>query len=161
MSKVLAPLCEQAARPLGVESAAPRLTWRAEGLTRQTAYQVQAASRLDLLETGHPDLWDSGRVSSGQSHLVSYGGPLLSRQRVFWRVRLWDQEGEASEFSESTWWEMGLLKANDWSAQWIGRPGVDLPNHDSPVLPSPLFRKSFEVPAGLVDARLRVRVGIF
>jgi alpha-L-rhamnosidase len=96
----------------------------------QTAYQVQAASSLELLSSGSPDLWDSGRVVSGET-LVPYGGAVLaSRQRAHWRVRYWDQRDELSPWSEPAWWAVGLLADGDWRADWICAPGEVQPGPD-------------------------------
>jgi alpha-L-rhamnosidase len=44
---------------------------------------------------------------------------LQSRQRYYWKVRVWDAAGRVSESVEQAWWEMGLLHATDWKAKWI------------------------------------------
>ena len=41
------------------------------------------------------------------------------RQRCFWKVRVWDQNG-VSTWSKPAQWAMGLLLPADWSAKWIG-----------------------------------------
>ncbi|MCK9901936.1 glycoside hydrolase family 78 protein [Frankia sp. Cpl3] len=114
--------------PLGLTVSAPRLSWwLPEGATRQVAYQVRGA--VDGVG------WDGGRVVSGDSLFVLYGGPpLRSGQRVTWAVRVWTDAGE-SAWSPAAWWETGLLESADWVASWIrpdegavvppagGRPG--------------------------------------
>jgi len=79
---------EMMAEPLGLDTARPRFSWRVEDARPgacQTAYQIQAASSAENLDRA--DLWDSGKIGSNQSHLVKYAGkPLVSRQRVWWRV---------------------------------------------------------------------------
>ncbi len=109
--------------PLGVESLAPRLSWRMESSrrgVRQTAYRIRVASSAEALASGGADLWDSGRVASGASIGIRYAGTALaSRQRAHWLVEVWDETGQSSR-SEASWWEMGLLKPSDWSAAWIG-----------------------------------------
>ncbi len=59
-------------------------------------------------------------MASGDSVHVVYAGPeLVSRQRVSWKVRAWDQNDRVSAWSPSAYWEMGLLEAADWAAKWI------------------------------------------
>ena len=83
------------------------------------------ASSATKLNAGTADVWSSGRVESSESVNVAYGGPALaSSRRYYWRVRAWDQDRKVSAFSKSSWWEMGLLSAEDWKAKWITR---DLP----------------------------------
>jgi len=116
--------CEQAVNPLGVDSASPRLSWQLESPDRnqkQTAYHVFVASKPEMLAANKGDLWDSGPVASGTSVHVTYQGSALhSRQRCWWKVRVWDGEGKASEWSKPASWEMALLRPEDWQAQWIG-----------------------------------------
>ncbi|MCO5997276.1 family 78 glycoside hydrolase catalytic domain [Actinoallomurus rhizosphaericola] len=109
------------ATALGIDDATPTLSWRltAPGHDEaQAAYQVQAASTRDGLD--HPDLWDSGRVAATSASAVYRGAALKSRERVWWRVRVWDAAGRVSAWSDPAWWEMGLTAKDDWSAKWIG-----------------------------------------
>src|SRR6266702_617932 len=56
--------------PLGLDDTAPRFAWQlADGRdgARQTAYQIQVATRRELLASGKPDVWDSGKIGSDQS----------------------------------------------------------------------------------------------
>jgi alpha-L-rhamnosidase len=118
--------CEYRKDPLGIDQVRPRLSWQVEAQKSrrgviQTAYQIRVASSVDSLRNDQADLWDSGRVVSDQSVHVVYGGkPLNSVQTCFWKVKIWDQEGNASAWSEPARWAMGLLKATDWKAKWIG-----------------------------------------
>jgi len=110
--------------PLGIDDPAPRLSWQlldpARG-AKQTAYQVQVASSAASLSVGKPDVWDSGRIVSGQSLNVRYAGlALRPSTRYFWRVKLWDAAGKRYSESPITWWETGLLNQAAWQAQWIG-----------------------------------------
>jgi alpha-L-rhamnosidase len=119
--------CEYLVNPLGIDAAKPRLCWKLaalragdRGLT-QTAYQVLVADSEDGLRADEGNLWDTGKIASDQSLHVEYRGkPLASRQRCHWKVRVWDQDGKPSAWSEPALWSMGLLQAADWTAQWIG-----------------------------------------
>jgi alpha-L-rhamnosidase len=87
----------------------------------QTAYQILVASSEEKLKAGEGDLWDSGKVISDQSTQVPYQGKgLSSRQHCYWKVRVWDKDGEANGYSDPASWEMALLSPSDWKAQWIG-----------------------------------------
>jgi alpha-L-rhamnosidase len=112
---------EMLAEPKGLHAERPRFSWIMEDPAtgaRQTAYRIQAASSPERF--GRPDLWDSRKVDSDQSHLVPYGGgPLPSRQRVHWRVRTWGRDGNPSDWSKPSVFEMGLLDPSDWTARWI------------------------------------------
>ena len=109
--------------PLGIDDAQPRFSWqlrdRRQG-ARQTAYRLLVASKPELLAAGKTDVWDSGRIVSGQSVAVPYAGPAIApATRYFWKVLVWDQDAKPAPESPASWWESGLLK-QPWHAQWIG-----------------------------------------
>jgi alpha-L-rhamnosidase len=157
--------CEYRQDPLGMDIAQPRLSWvctapqRGE---RQTAWQVQVASTAEQLSAGAVDLWDSGKTLSGQSAQIAYAGkPLASRQRCYWRVRVWDRADRPSAWSQPALWTMGLLRASDWHAQWIGSEegkftGSAEENLKAP-LPTPRYlRKGFRLKAPIRRATVYV-----
>lgn len=113
--------CEMRDSPLGIGDAAPRLSWKLQsaGGVRgelQSAYQLQVGST-----PGAADLWDSGKVVSGRTVDVLYGGTALaSGQKCHWRVRVYDGADQASTWSSDAVWSMGLLTPGNWMAEWIG-----------------------------------------
>ncbi len=115
--------CGGEERPLAV-GASPRFSWVLRSPQRgcvQTAYQIQVASGLKLLQAGKADLWDSGKVTSDQSINVVYaGGPLGSGQAGYWQIRAWDNQRNVSAFSQPALFETELLPQDAWNAQWIG-----------------------------------------
>ncbi|WP_205473413.1 family 78 glycoside hydrolase catalytic domain [Nocardioides sp. SYSU D00038] len=138
-------------RPLGTDSARPRLAWTTPGSVRgarQTAYRVQVATTAAGLAAGAADVWDSGRVASARSQ-VAYAGPALSSAtRYHWRVQVWDGAGKVSAWSPASWWETGLLSGDDWSADWVAPA--------SAAAGGSYLRGEVEVPADVVSARLYV-----
>jgi alpha-L-rhamnosidase len=147
--------CEYLVNPMGIDATAPRLSWILESARRacvQNAYQVLVASSAETLEANKGDLWNSGKVKSEQSNQIVYKGkPLKSRMRCYWKVRVWDNSGRVSDFSEPAAWTMGLLEPADWQAKWIGYdappPAVyneaKPPKEDLVLPPPPYLRKSF------------------
>ena len=116
--------CEYLRNPLGIGETSPRLSWVIESHRRgemQTAYQILVASTAELLTADQGDLWDSGKVVSDESCQIIYSGKtLFSRQRCFWKVRIWDRFDHSTPWSPVARWQMGLLQPSDWKAQWIG-----------------------------------------
>ncbi len=116
--------CEYRINPLGIDIRQPRLSWILESAQRnqkQTAYRILVAGNPDLLQKNLGDLWDSGQVKSDQSAQLKYQGqPLSSLMPCYWKVQVWDQQGEVSDWSEPACWTMGLLEKTDWQAHWIG-----------------------------------------
>jgi len=117
-------LCEHRDNPLGIDQIAPRFSWQnssAERSWRQRAYRVLVATSREKLAAGRADVWDSGVRESDESADVAYAGPaLISQQRYFWSVTVWDEHGKASAAAAVAWWEMGFLRPTDWAgAKWI------------------------------------------
>ncbi|USN98317.1 MAG: family 78 glycoside hydrolase catalytic domain [Phycisphaeraceae bacterium] len=115
--------CEYLNDPIAIDSPAPRLSWIVTSESRgarQTAYRILVASSPDMLANGVGDLWDTGKVESNDTVLIPYrGAPLASREACSWKVMSWNRDGEPGEWSAPARWEMGLLSAEDWHAQWI------------------------------------------
>ena len=143
--------------PLGIDIPHPRLFWTCEDGITQSAFQILAA-------TDGRTVWDSGKVPSGSMH-ADYPNALASRQRVSWRVRLWDENDDPGAWSSEAFFEMGLLNASDWSALWIAG---DYPVRKKQRYPVDCFRKVFSAgqvqkarlyltACGLYEARLNGR----
>lgn len=120
--------CEYMKNPVGLTVVRPRLGWKLltdRRNVRQTAYRVQVAKSggsadWETAESRDLLVWDSGRVESDESVHVEYAGTdTESAQRYVYRVQVWDDQGEASPWSDTAYWETGLLGAEDWSADWI------------------------------------------
>ena len=116
--------CEYRTNPIGVDDLQPRLSWIIESDLRnqkQTAYRILVASSAKALARNAGDLWDSGKIQSDNSTAVEYNGSTLqSHQYCFWKVRTWDQDDVASDWSGEAFWSIGLLAEKDWKGEWIG-----------------------------------------
>lgn len=164
--------CEFQVNPLGIETYQPRFSWMLGDTARgvsQTAYQIMVATSVEKLTSGEPDIWNSGKIVSGQSHLVLFGGDnLQSATRYYWTVRTWDQDNAKSPYTIAAWFETALMDPSDWQAQWIANgtdpENAEMPTHmvtdkDEPAGPPRmpyLVRKSFGVSDSIVNARLYV-----
>jgi alpha-L-rhamnosidase len=93
----------------------------------QTGYEILVASSESNLDASLGDVWDSGEITNSQeNHVVYAGAPLTADTQYFWKVRTWNREGEASPYSTSSTFTVGLLSNNDWSgASWIKRDTTD------------------------------------
>jgi alpha-L-rhamnosidase len=145
--------CDYAVNPLGVDSQNPRLFWKLKSGERgqmQTAYEILAASSGKNLAADNGDLWDSGKVESGETIQIPFAGEKLkSSEQVFWKVREWDENTNASAWSKPATWTMGLLNSVDWrGANWIGAADKNIP--------SLLLRREFSVKPGLKRALANV-----
>jgi alpha-L-rhamnosidase len=185
LSAVITPgslKCENLRNPLAVDVMNPRLSWintagENERGQVQTAWEIRVAASRENLLKGKADLWNSGRIISGESVNIVYDGkPLGSLQECWWQVRVWDRNGKGSEWSEPASWHMGLLKTDDWKAEWIGapwqgesplerprspkRPGQLVIPGQSPAAelppPAPMLRKSLRIERKVSDAKAYV-----
>jgi alpha-L-rhamnosidase len=144
-------------RPVGDLRFDPRLEWQMganQRGERQTAYQILVASDEAKLQVGKPDVWDSGKVASSESLNVPYTGrDLLSRQRGFWTVRVWDKADRPSAFAPSAPWEMSPWD-EEVEGHWIGR--AKLPSDTAQDIERSVtyLRQRFSVPPGFKEARL-------
>ncbi len=134
--------------PLGIDAAAPRLSWvvaesdPAVRGQRQTAYQVRVGT--DPAQMDRADLWDTGRVASDRQNQLPYAGrPLASGQHCWWQVRLWDKDGRATGWSRPATWSMGLLTPADWTAQWVDADAAQKAQGPGPYWPAVCLRKGF------------------
>jgi len=143
--------------PIGIDVLKPRFNWQLTSERRnvhQTAYEIQVAATESELAAGRKLIWDSTRVTSDDSVNRVYDGPILkSGQRYFWHVRVWDESATASAWSETSYFEMGLLSASDWKTNWIE---PDLKEDVSKSQPSPFLRGIFKVNGAVRSARAYV-----
>ena len=66
----------------------------------QTAYQILVANSSEKLKKNIGDMWDSGKVYSLQSINVEYKGKKLKQYSTyFWKVRTWNSQHTASQYS--------------------------------------------------------------
>jgi len=107
-----------------VSSGIPVFSWEIK-TTRpqgQSAYQIIVASSEKILDSNVGDLWDSGKVESNNSSEISYGGKSLTRvDRLFWKVRCWNDPDEeeikriSNWSAEETLEEMGKKRVSEYS----------------------------------------------
>lgn len=156
--RVVRPTCEDQVDPIHVDNANPVLGWQLEAVPAgsrnraQSAYHIRVAESPEKLQAGQGNLWDSGRVESANSIAVRYDGlPLRSRQSCYWQVRIWDEAGNASEWSAPAHWTMALLQATDWEGSaWIGlgedTRDSDFAEREYMFMPEPEMRRSYPSP---------------
>jgi alpha-L-rhamnosidase len=144
--------CEYRQNPIGLDELKPRISWRIHSSSRnviQGAYHIQVSRETSSFANL---VWDTGRVDSDQSVHVEYQGEALQSQvRYYYRVKIWDQHDTTSEWSEPAYWEMGLLSAEEWLAEWITPDALALDPQSALVY---LLRKSFVLTGPVRRARL-------
>jgi len=98
----------------------PRFTWITGGDEAiQTAFQILVSSSQKKLQLDEGDIWDSGKVDSGESVSIPYQGkPLEEKNSYWWKVRTWGQEGEPSGYSQPQKFNTGTFKGIE--RKWPG-----------------------------------------
>ena len=153
------------ANPLGIPAQNLSFGWASTSTERgvkQRAYQIRVGTRPE-----GDDVWNSGRVASARQVHIALPDSIVPAPatRYHWQVRIWDQAGRVSDWSENAWFETGLAGAAGWSgAMWV-RPSP--PATSSVAGPSsgksapaevqtslPLLRGEFTARAGVASVRL-------
>ena len=131
--------CENLENPVAIDNTHPHFSWKIEtdGQTmRQAYFEIQVATDSSLLAQGKADLWNSGKVESSASVMVPYRGKeLRSSVLAYWKVRVWDDKGESSDWSPINRFGIGLLDKAEWQGKYIGMPDEK----------NPMLRNKFEL----------------
>src|SRR5947209_4445278 len=138
-------LTENRENPIGLDIHKPRFSWQIISNNRNT---IQKAYEIELYQ-GNNYIWRSGKKESDRSVHVPYEGTsLISNKKYYWKVKVWDSKGKASEWSKPAYFTTALFDISDWKAKWI-IPGF---KEDSINRPSPIFRKEFNIAKTLQSA---------
>lgn len=144
---------ENLTQPLSID-VQPRFGWKIQSEERgvlQEAYEIRVAEGSEYLFTNKL-IWTSGKVSSSNSQWVEYTGKeLQSGRKYWWQVRIWDNRGNVSDWTEPAFWRMGLLNESDWKAGWI-----TVSEPEDSTLPSPMFRREFGLTQQVRSATLYI-----
>ena len=171
-AQVIAPqsltVSEGFKNPIGFYNSNPTFSWKlpiSKNIDAQSAYQIVVASSQTLLPN-KPDLWDSKKQKSIQSTFINYQGSALnSRQKVYWQVRYWNQDGKASRWSDMNTFELGLLNNADWKAKWTGLDTAkdSIKGVRNFLMHRPQYlRKGFDLSSDVASARLYITAkGVF
>lgn len=136
---------EYLTNPIGIDFDFPRLMWNCDSGIKQTAYRIKAYNFDREL------LWDSKKVNSSDMAFIPFPLITRSRERVFWKVKLWDENGEEGEWSNEAFFETGLKRPEDFKAEWItGNYSVNKKMR----YPVDYFKKEFSVEKKVKRARL-------
>jgi alpha-L-rhamnosidase len=164
--------CEYLTNPLGIDKVKPLLGWQMSSVRKgavQTAYRIIVAVSVDKLKQNIGDAWDSGKVPSDESQNVYYAGAgLLAGKPYYWKVQIWDNFNQVSEWSNMAFWSMGP-GVQDWKGKWVsnqfaevsskrffmdtwGRTEPRVKDYRSPDTAAIYLRKVFELPYKLKRA---------
>jgi alpha-L-rhamnosidase len=181
--KNLPPLADPQTADQEDEPYNPRFAWtvqtsgRDDGPRAQSAYRIVVGTDPDAVGRGQGGLWDTGRIESDRSTAIIYdGAPLAQESTYHWAVKVWNEDGSPSQWSEPARFETALPHLSmAWDGEWIGRGDTDPSDGLAPVpevgrdlggledqpdataeQQSPLLRTEFEVTKPIESARAHV-----
>ncbi|MCS6827130.1 MAG: glycoside hydrolase family 78 protein [Caldilinea sp.] len=151
MLKVRNLKIEYLSNPIGIDRKEPSISYTLEGDSCfQSAYRLVFARD----EVFSDIAYDTGKVASSGMTGIRYRGPLLkSRERIYVRCKVWDENDIESEWSDIAFFEMGLLNPSDWKAKWITGDYTPKKNIRYPV---DCFKKEFTAARAVKRARLYI-----
>lgn len=133
--KIVIIKTEYLINPLGLEIAHPHITWNVKGedikfqKAFEIVYQVNNGEEKKILK-------------ETSSTRYEFEEELKSRDYVSYKVRVQNELGEWSSYSEVQHFSIGLLAKSDWSAKWI-RGDYNVSKKER--YPVDYFKKEFDV----------------
>ncbi|MBC8052206.1 MAG: family 78 glycoside hydrolase catalytic domain [Sphingobacteriaceae bacterium] len=128
--------CNFLQNPQGIDVTNPDLSWTIQTAMqrrgmKQTGYEIMVASSPGLLNANKPDLWSTGKILSDKMGQIIYRGKTLrSSTHYWWKVKIWDEKGQASIWSKPSYWVMGILDEAEWKGKWISAAGAEKYAHN-------------------------------
>ena len=109
--KVINLKTEYLLNPLGIDIVHPTLTWNVSGddIKFQKAFELAYTLNGEEFKVS---------IETSSTH-YQFEKELKSRDYVSWKIRVQNENGKWSDFSEEQYFSIGLLKKTDWSAKWI------------------------------------------
>ncbi len=116
--------CGNLEAPVGVSKDKLIFSWKIKAEKQnvlQTAYHILVSDDLNELNQNKGILWNTGKVESDASIQVPYDGkPLISAKKYFWKVKVWDNHGMESDWSQPAAFVTAMFNEKDWSdAKWM------------------------------------------
>ena len=126
---------EYLTNPLGLDIVQPRLTWNVVG------EDIKFQKAFELIYKVNNEQEKNVKVETSSTH-YDFSLKLNSRDLVFWKIRVQNEKGIWSDYSEEQHFSIGLLNKTDWYANWIyGNYSVSKKKR----YPVDYFKKEFEV----------------
>jgi alpha-L-rhamnosidase len=123
--------CEYFHDPMGIDVSNPTLSWTIKNSKKrrgifQRAYQVVVSEDPQKIARGIGEVWDSGKINAYHMDNIRFSGKSLrSSTKYWWRVRIWDDRGNVSNYSPAALFVTGIINQQDWKGKWISALGAD------------------------------------
>lgn len=105
----------------------------------QGGFQILVAASEQNINNNIGDFWDSGKILTDNQTFIPYSGKsLVAGEKYFWKVRVWEKNGNYFKWSKVETLILPLSFPEQWKARWI--------TYDyKKEAPMPLIRKSFQL----------------
>lgn len=152
MLNVLRLKCEDRIRNISVTKNNPKFS-----------YQVMANKKNVMIEESQIQLcknsgfcqdvvYDSGRVAADPSGFIEYKGEgLRSFEKYFFRIRVWDQEGEDSGWSKNSYFETAFVEDGKITAPFISTTDDKEKEGETPCV---IMRRAFVLEDDIKSAKI-------
>ena len=154
--------CEYLQNPLGIDITKPRLSWNfnaAERNQSQTAYEIIVSDNEKDCKATKGNIWQPGKIIGTDNIYVEYAGKSLRPfTKYVWRVKVYDKNGAACEWSAVASFETAALQPGDWQAKWIGDGSKQFEKDEDFYKDDamPLFKKQINIRKKIALARLYI-----
>ena len=95
------------------------MSWiiKADGFNKsQSAYQLLVATSSNKLNENDADIWNSDKVESNKSAFVKFQGkPLKALRTYYWKVKIWDESNQESNWSDVKEFKKGISERGVYS----------------------------------------------
>ncbi|MEQ9442375.1 MAG: family 78 glycoside hydrolase catalytic domain [Cyclobacteriaceae bacterium] len=106
----------------------PALSWCLPPDVRQQAFQVLVSDQLEALLQEEGNYWDSGKITSGNAQSILYNGKQLrSSTSYHWTVRVWDEQGQVSDYAKPQTFLTGALERKYTPAHYPSQKQLQFP----------------------------------
>ena len=125
---------------------------------KQIAYRIIISNNIVSLNKDNGNIWDSGKVVSEESVNIEYlGRKLENGSAYYWKVQVWDINGEKSQWSEPAFFRTSIDE-KDWQGKWISI--ADIPvmmmGENAETQHAPQLRRKFSVKKHISEAYLQI-----
>lgn len=147
--------CEYLRNPLGIDNPSPRLTWLINDNrrgARQTAWQIWVDTDSLKVVNEMGEEWNTGKIVSASNLAVYKGRALKPFTKYYWKVMVWDRDGQKAGVATVSSFETGMMDMKNWKGAWISD------SRDVNLKPAPYFRKSFSTNKKIKSARAYIAV---
>jgi alpha-L-rhamnosidase len=150
--------CEYLENPVGIGETKPRFGWiiQSDGQNvLQKTYHIQVAPDERFTDL----LWDTGTVDSSESVHVKYNGISLNPvSRYYYRVKITDNHGQESSWSDTGFFETTLFNYSQWKAEFISPESSEEGN----LSKGKLLRNEFSIDGEVAFAQVSISaLGIY